>query len=273
MPATQLLCPLDGQPLSKDGAQLRCTQGHSFDYARQGYVNLLPVQHKRSKAPGDSKEMVAARKRFLDSGAFSPISETLNALIDTSHPRRETPATIVDAACGNGYYLDQYISQRQSDDNCYGIDISKWAILAAAKRNKQIAWIVASNRQFPFEHQSIDILLSLFGFPNYDHFHQKLSTHGHLIVAHAGQNHLIELRQLLYPELKPVKKTELPRQFTLNEFQTTQTTTTLNAQQIADLLIMTPHGHRAPRERLEKAQALAHLEISLDVQFSWLRPL
>ena len=272
MPAPQLLCPLDGQPLSRDGNQLQCTRGHSFDYARQGYVNLLPVQHKRSKAPGDSKEMVAARKRFLDSGAFSPISETLTALIDSFLPRRETPATIVDAACGDGYYLDQYTTQRQSDDYCYGIDISKWAILAAAKRNKQVSWAVASNRQLPFEHQSIDILLSLFGFPNYDHFHQKLSPQGHLIVAHAGQNHLIELRQLLYPKLKPFKKAELPRQFALNKFQTTQTTTTLNAQQITDLLMMTPHGHRASRERLEKAQALAHLEINLDVQFSCLRP-
>ena len=63
-----LACPLDGLPLQSTGTAWRCASGHSFDIASQGYTNLLPVQHKRSRDPGDSKEMVAARRRFLTAG-------------------------------------------------------------------------------------------------------------------------------------------------------------------------------------------------------------
>jgi len=64
-PFRMLACPLDGMPLHCTGSAWRCVSGHSFDIASQGYTHLLPVQHKRSRDPGDSKEMVAARRRFL----------------------------------------------------------------------------------------------------------------------------------------------------------------------------------------------------------------
>jgi 23S rRNA m(1)G-745 methyltransferase (EC 2.1.1.51) len=71
LPFTALACPLDGAPLQRQGGSLRCPEGHCFDLAAQGYVNLLPVQNKRSLDPGDSKEMVAARRRFLEAGHYS----------------------------------------------------------------------------------------------------------------------------------------------------------------------------------------------------------
>ena len=73
----QLACPLDGLPLTRHDRQLLCPDGHSFDIARQGYANLLPVQHKKSRHPGDSQAMVEARVAFLDSGAYAPIAEQL----------------------------------------------------------------------------------------------------------------------------------------------------------------------------------------------------
>ena len=62
------LCPLCHAPLDPEGKSFVCPQGHQFDKAKEGYVNLLPVQHKRPKDPGDSSEMMQARRTFLDAG-------------------------------------------------------------------------------------------------------------------------------------------------------------------------------------------------------------
>ena len=62
-------CPLCGEPLTGDTA-LKCGRNHSFDRAKEGYWHLLPVQSMRTKAPGDSKEMVAARRAFLNAGYY-----------------------------------------------------------------------------------------------------------------------------------------------------------------------------------------------------------
>ena len=73
-PFRSLACPLDGAPLQCQGSAWCCPAGHSFDIASQGYANLLPVHKKRSLDPGDSKEMVAARRRFLNAGFYQPIA-------------------------------------------------------------------------------------------------------------------------------------------------------------------------------------------------------
>ena len=86
-PFLALNCPLDGTPLRRSDASWRCSVGHCFDAAAQGYTNLLPVQNKRSRDPGDSKEMVAARRRFLESGAYQPIA----AAVTKAHNPRNPP--------------------------------------------------------------------------------------------------------------------------------------------------------------------------------------
>ena len=59
-------CPLCHQPLTQANNSFVCPGRHQFDVAKEGYVNLLPVQHKRSRDPGDSAEMMQARRAFLD---------------------------------------------------------------------------------------------------------------------------------------------------------------------------------------------------------------
>ena len=103
-PFTALACPLDGAPLQRQGGSLRCADGHCFDLAAQGYVNLLPVQNKRSLDPGDSKEMVAARRRFLNAGPYQPIAEAVARATLDGLPNE---AACLDAGCGEGYYLRQ----------------------------------------------------------------------------------------------------------------------------------------------------------------------
>ena len=85
---TLFRCPLCGGPLSEVPAGLRCPRGHSFDRAKEGYVNLLPVGQKHSKAPGDDKAMVAARRAFLDGGWYAPLRQALEALAVEVHRTR-----------------------------------------------------------------------------------------------------------------------------------------------------------------------------------------
>src|SRR5690606_32361645 len=103
-PFQALACPLDGAPMQPSGAAWCCPSGHSFDIASQGYTHLLPVQKKRSLDPGDSKEMVAARRRFLEGGFYQPIAAALSkATLADLAPGAN--ASCLDAGCGEGYYL------------------------------------------------------------------------------------------------------------------------------------------------------------------------
>ena len=104
LPFTALACPLDGAPLRRQDAAWKCPAGHSFDIASQGHTLLLPVQHKRSLDPGDSKEMVAARRRFLNAGHYQPIAEAVARATLDGLPNE---AACLDAGCGEGYYLRQ----------------------------------------------------------------------------------------------------------------------------------------------------------------------
>ena len=94
-----LACPLDGEPLNQSGTCWRCPAGHSFDVARQGYLHLLPVQKKRSLDPGDSKDMVAARRRFLNAGFYQPIAEAVNKAVAPGAADAK-PLACLDAGCG-----------------------------------------------------------------------------------------------------------------------------------------------------------------------------
>ena len=136
-----LTCPLCKKQLIKSGSQLNCETGHTFDVAKQGYVNLLPAQQKKSREPGDSKEMISARQRFLNHGIYQPVSEKLNEILAGLLADKH-PATVLDAGCGEGYYLNRFTeyykhASPESNISCLGLDISKPAIIAAAKRNKK----------------------------------------------------------------------------------------------------------------------------------------
>ena len=44
----QVICPVCGAALEPQGTAWRCAQGHCFDVARRGYVNLLTVTQKQN---------------------------------------------------------------------------------------------------------------------------------------------------------------------------------------------------------------------------------
>lgn len=252
--------------------QLCCDNGHSFDIARQGYVNLLGPADKRSRDPGDSKAMVSARREFLQSGHYQPVAEKLAELV-ASYLVDES--IILDAGCGEGYYLEQLRARLESHGArppaMIGFDISKWAVQAATRRINA-TWLVASNRNIPLARCSVDCLLSLFGFPVFESFNAVLKTGGTVLLLTAGPQHLIELRQIIYPSVKRTESSlvqqALSAGFSLGESSTLEfVTAPLTQLEIKDLLTMTPHLFRASREGKERASLLDNFPVTVDVVF------
>lgn len=283
-PFTALACPLDGTPLQRQGGSLRCPEGHCFDLAAQGYVNLLPVQNKRSRDPGDSKEMVAARRRFLEAGHYAPIAAAVARTVFEGAAPGQTLACL-DAGCGEGYYLRQLSAAAAVEARTLalaGLDISKWAVQAAAKRDlhdarsragahPSTAWIVGSNAGLPVLPATLDRVLCMFGFPVYPEFARVLRPGGELLQVDAGPDHLRELREVIYPALKPERPASraAPPGFEHLASDTLRFQIHVDgAAQIADLLAMTPHLYRASAEGRARAAALVALTMTVDVRLA-----
>ena len=272
----KLCCPLDGLPLVFEAPSWRCPSGHCFDTASQGYINLLLVQNKRSRDPGDSKEMVAARRRYLESGVYEPIAAGVwQALMDGLEG--EAPYACLDAGCGEGYY-PRYLRQQDKEGQLalIGLDISKWAAMAAARSSPDIRWLVGSNAQLPVPDGSLDALLCMFGFAVPEEFLRALKSGGIWVQVEAGSDHLLELRRIIYPTLKADKDVgqEPAAGFSLEACERIRCEISLTSQaQIADLLLMTPHLFRASAQGLEQARQLTSLDVQVDVLVKVLRRL
>ena len=135
-------CPICGQALTREEGRYTCLAGHSFDTAKEGYVNLLPANRQHSKAPGDDGEMIAARSVFLGGGWYQPLQLKLCQLIqETSSPS----PVLLDVGCGEGYYTAAAAAvAARKGGRTAGIDLSKAAVKRAAKRCREGEFAVAS---------------------------------------------------------------------------------------------------------------------------------
>lgn len=268
-PFDQLICPLDKQPLQLNERTWCCDNGHSFDIAKQGYVNLLPVQNKRSKDPGDSKAMVQARRKYLEEGHYLPLARALADIV-----LEQGDQTLLDAGCGEGYYLRYLVEQAEqkgTELSVAALDISKWAVQAAAKQDKRLSWIVASNNAIPLADNSVDTILCVFGFPVEAEFKRVLKPGGRLIMVDPASEHLIELKRIIYPELK-AKSEQLPVSEAswklCSEERVSFPVNLPDTEAVHDLLTMTPHLYRASKEGRERAESLQSLALTAD---AWVR--
>lgn len=246
-----VICPICRKALSCGEAVWRCESGHSFDVARQGYVNLLPVQQKHSIAPGDSKEMVVARRDFLNTGTYAPIAQAVCELL---RRHAEHAKNVLDAGCGEGYYLSHltHISER------WGIDISKEAVRFAAARDKSAHFLTASAAHLPFADASFDCVMSMFAFTAAAEFARVLRPDGIFLQVTAGRGHLSAMKKIIYPQIieKDPAPTPVLEGFTLLVRKELSFEFSLHDQKtIHDLLYMTPHVHRIGAAG---AEALSH---------------
>jgi len=231
-----LLCSVRdcGRPLTQENRRCFCPAGHSFDIARSGYINLLQPQERRSKQPGDTPEAVAARRRLHDRGVTAPLLAGIDEILALS-----TNDTVLDAGCGDGYYLGSLADH--SGCEAHGIDISIPAIDAAARRypgvQPRVEWIVANADRFiPWSDQSFSAVLSITARMNPPEFRRVLRDDGRLLIALPSPEDLIELRGAGRDRTERTIA-EFAKHFRLEDQRRVSTVANLDAAAVADVLL------------------------------------
>jgi 23S rRNA (guanine745-N1)-methyltransferase len=226
-----LTCPVRSCHLAlvREGQRLLCAQGHSFDVARSGYINLLQPQERRSKKPGDTIAAVSGRRRLHDLGVTEPLLRAIEALLVPS-----SGDIVLDAGCGDGFYLGSMACEAEFD--AHGVDISIPAIDAAARRYPQCEWVVANaDRAIPYADQSFTVALSITARMNAAEFRRILRPDGQLLVAIPAPEDLIELRGKGRDRVARTAET-FARDFILIDQRRVTTTASLDAAAVNDVL-------------------------------------
>lgn len=265
-------CPVCGAALTRWPHALACPKRHSFDLAAEGYAHLLPAAQMHAKIPGDSKEMVAARRRFLDTGGYNCFSDALDALVCGLMAALPAPV-LVDAGCGEGYYtarLAQALRAAGKTPQTAAFDISKFAVKAAAKRDKAraVQWAVASSFAIPVADASADCLINVFSPAAAQEFARVVKPGGTFVFAVPGPRHLYGLKEVLYdhPYENEVQDVAYPG-FSLERRVPVRGTLTVEGGTILDLFAMTPYYWKTPRSGAEKLAALDVLSTELHFDF------
>lgn len=263
-----LICPLCGERLARVETTLRCGRGHSYDIAKEGYVNLLLANQKASASPGDTKAMMTSRRAFLEQGHYAPLSDRINVLVSEYLGGNGTAGVgILDAGCGEGYYLHRLKSALPLGIECYGLDISKEAVKLAAARHKDSTLLVASvHRDLPFAPASFDVVLNVFAPRNPAEFARVLRPGGLALVVVPAEGHLAGLHEALgLPRIDGDKERRTTEDFegalVPIHAETLRYRQVLPSEDMGHLIRMTPTGGHLSDEAWAGAMNLPSLNI------------
>jgi 23S rRNA (guanine745-N1)-methyltransferase len=255
-------CPICAGDLSASAEGARCQLGHQFDRARQGYINLLAVNHKRSRDPGDSYEMIAARHAFLAAGHYQPLAAYLVTLLQDRLKIKEA-LRVLDCGCGEGYYtgaLALGLAGLDSKSQVAGLDISRAALRLAARLYPEVQFAVGSNFSLPIQNQQIDVMIRNFAPGDPKEVLRVLRPQGLLILVSPGPGHLQTLKQSLYAEPRDHEAPAPPAGFDCVQEHLLRIQLTLRTQaEIDALLTMTPFLWTARRRTANNLSNLTHL--------------
>ncbi len=252
-----VLCPNCRKPLLEEEKRWVCPEGHSFDKAREGYVNLL---FRHGGTHGDNREMVLARRKFLESGHYLPLR-----LLLCGRVKEQSPKTLLDAGCGEGYYTEG-LSAALAQGELWGVDISKEALVCAGKRLKGKAKLaVASIYGLPFEDGCFEALTLTFSPYSGEEYRRVLKENGLLYMVIPGPRHLWELKEVLYerPYENEVRDRSLPGFEYLSEDRISYTRE-VQGEDLQNLFRMTPYFYRTPQEGRERAKACSALALTME---------
>lgn len=239
-------CPLCHQPLENASHQWRCENNHQFDCAKEGYVNLMPVQHKRSKQPGDSVEMMQARRAFLEGDFYQPLQHRVAELLAMAMPA--DAQALLDIGCGEGYYTAAVAARlaQQRAVAVYGLDVAKFAIRSAAKRYPAVSFCVASSHRLPFADASLDAVLRIYAPCKAEELARVIRPGGVVVTVSPGPRHLYQLKQQVYQEVQLHSEHDEQLQgFNCELAEQLAYPMALPGAQAANLLQMTPFAWRA----------------------------
>lgn len=207
--------------------------------------------------------MVGARSQFLNREHYKPLKQRIADLSQELVSEQPAPR-IIDIGCGEGYYTSALYSV-VSNAHMVGLDISKHAVKAACKRSKEICWMVASGANIPVQDHSQDLLILMFSRLMPEPFHKVLKPSGKLLLVWPAEQHLIELRQTIYDEIRPSQYDPtklLESTFSPELHETLSFDFTLTEEdELNALLAMTPHSQRISQEK--KTELLEKIPFSL----------
>ncbi len=274
-----LQCPVCRKPMRLSAGGYQCPVLHSFDAARQGYVNLLLANKKHSKEPGDDQGMILSRRRFLDLGYYDRVSDTINETVGTAFSglRGSSACSLLDAGCGEGFYLQRLKAALAHGNHVdlpidyHGVDVSKFAVRQATQRDRGMAWFVASINDLPFLDGSLDLVLSVFSPVNIPEFARILKPTGRLVFAGPGPRHLNGLREIIYPVTREHAESSITEkaQGLFSPATVVRSNYPLELksnQEIMDLLAMTPYYWNIDQPTKAKVAALDRLALDVDVE-------
>jgi 23S rRNA (guanine745-N1)-methyltransferase len=262
-------CPSCHEALVKENRTYRCTNNHTYDEAKEGYVNLLLAQHKKSKNPGDNDEMIRSRQAFLNKGYYQSLSSTIVQVI-ASTPKRFSQS-VLDIGCGEGYYMNE-IKKASEEANetleLCGIDISKMAVKLAGKRKMNALISVSSAYDLPFFDKNFSTIVSVFSPISATEMSRLLdSKESQVIMVGPAQEHLKGLTIHIYDEVLPHKGNysvlDEDDGFVLKEQIEIKEEITVKKEDILDLLRMTPYYWQTTVEIKEKILALDELKTTI----------
>lgn len=242
----RVICPVRGcrLPLEKEERAFVCANRHAYDVARSGYVNLLQPQDRRSRAPGDTNDAVAARRRFLDAGHAEPLVRAIVEALPLS-----AGDALLDVGCGEGHHLGAF--RKAYGVEAHGVDLSVAAIDLAARRYRDCTWVVANaDRLIPYEEHSFDAVTSITSRLLPEEFHRVLKPGGTLLVALAGADDLVELRGMERDRVERTVEMFAPR-FALERRFHVRHVARLEPEAIRDLLLATYRRRRIPDEPID----------------------
>lgn len=262
-----LICPVCSGKLKKTEHSYVCGKRHSFDIARSGYVNLLLSKHMGKTVHGDNKLMVNARRDFLEKGYYSPLKEALCDKAETYF----NGSVLLDAGCGEGYYTKAIYDKFDKADiaaHFYGVDISKVAVEAAAKRKTNIVFAAASVFHLPVSDSSCDMLVTMFAPYCGDEYSRVLRKDGVMIMAIPSEDHLWELKQAIYdtPYKNAVKPYDLQGFELLERIRITYDMQIVNHDDIMSLFSMTPYFYRTGKEQQDRLAKICSICTKADFE-------
>ena len=262
--ASAFACPICQENLTLVETSLKCSNRHSFDLAKFGYVNLAP-QIKQSA--NYDKENFQNRQQILEAGFYQAILEGISDILAT----KSSSKTVLDIGCGEGFY-SRKLQESHSDKTFYAFDISKDSVQIAAKSetNWAVNWFVGDLARLPIKDASMDILLDIFSPANYGEFRRVLSQNGILMKVVPTENHLKEIRKTVQEQLTKKDysnqdiKEHFQEHFSIQSSQIASLTKPISAEQRQALLSMTPLLFHVDQSKIDWSQ-LTEITIEAEI--------
>ena len=265
------VCPVCRGGLNASDEMLRCAQGHAFDLAKEGYVNLLLAAARKSKDPGYNKAMIASRHTLFESGHYQHLADAMAGIVARNLPE-DRITFVLDAGCGEGYYLRRiraHTTTTQPSLSLIGVDVSKHGVRIASRGDRLGEYAVASTHDLPLGDNSVDVLLTHFSPVFAGEFHRVVKPGGVVVVGAPGPRHLFGLKELVYDNAEqhtPSDPLDGAPGYELAATDSVQYTLEIdNRDAIAALFAMTPFYWSANHETQARIATLDQLHTEVDV--------